>query len=103
MSNLVTLHLGSHYPKQYEKESEPERPTLAAEQPGEVHCRVKIRLSKDSSIVQAMQEIAACWRALDHAKAPAWVASTDPMYAAMVSQNYGDIEVREWEPEAGDE
>lgn len=103
MTDLVTIHLGSRAPKAYAKDSAPDAPVLLDEQPEGIKCRVKIRLSKHSSLAQSLDEIKRCWVYLDHADAPVWVSGTNAFSVQMVAELFGGIEVRPWEPSEGDE
>lgn len=103
MTALITLHLGSRLPKAYEKDSDGTEPVLAAEQPGLVKCRIKLRYSKDSNFQQRLAETNTAWTALDHGGKPAWVSGTDAFMVSAVAELFGGIEIREWEPAEGDD
>lgn len=101
--SLTTIYLGSRLPKQYEKDSDPANPNLSADQPGEVKCRIKMRLSPDGSIEQHIAEARLTWELLDHGSAPAWISGTDDDKVKMLALMLGIKEIRPCEPAEGDE
>lgn len=101
--SLTTIYLGSRMPKQYEKDSDPANPTLSAEQPGKIKCRIKMRLSAEGSAEQHIAEAKMVWEMLDHGKAPAWISGTDDDKVKLLSIMLGIKEIRPCEPAEGDE
>lgn len=64
--------------------------------------RTKIRVSRESSLVQAVAEIRRCWAQSANCE-PAWIAGTDPLLVEAVKQEFGIEEVREYQPDETDE
>lgn len=110
MTDFITIHMGSRYPKRYCKphelpagvEDDPRDVPLHPEQPGFQKCRVKLRIHVDADPMQAMTEARDLWARLDH-DAPAWIAGADMTWVKMLAKVFGITEIRDYTPEEGDE
>lgn len=85
---MKIIKLGNPNPKQYEPDAKSGAPKLRAEKWTGDECVTEIRVSPDSTTLQALSEIRRCWEWAGHG-APSWVSGTDAALTALVAEELG--------------
>lgn len=103
-SDFITFHLGCRQPKAYKPGTAgPAREAqLADKQPDPKKYRLKVRFDPATPPRVMAQEIELQLHIHDHGT-PVWIAGTDATAVQRMAMWLGIDQIREWQPEQGDE